>query len=99
MNYCWFIVRIINNPVQTYFEENISLVEMIAEFRQIPSQIRYFKILFWTDTVNGDENIQYYAINDYALIYGQSFITKKSEIEISVTRIIPVFRTRVYSTR
>jgi hypothetical protein len=99
MNYCWFIVRIISNPVQTYFEENISLVEMIAEFRQIPSQIGYLKILFWADTPNGAENKQWYEVNDYALIYGQSFITKKSEIEVSVTRIIPVFRTRVYSTR
>jgi hypothetical protein len=97
MNYCWFIVRIISNPVQTYFEENIVLIEMIAEFRQIPSQIGYFKILFWVDNINVNENKYCYKSNDYLLIYGQSFITKNNEIEISVTRIISVARNSLYS--
>jgi hypothetical protein len=99
MNYCWFIVRIISDPIQTYFEENISLIEMMAEFHQIPSQIGYFKILFWADTANADEIIKCYEINDYAIIYGQSFIAKNNEIEISVTQLIPVFHNKVYSTR
>ena len=34
MNYCWFIVRIIKNPIQTYFKQNISVIEIIGEFRQ-----------------------------------------------------------------
>jgi lysyl-tRNA synthetase class II len=99
MNYCWFIARIISNPVQTYFEENITLIEMIAEFRQIPSQIGYLKILFWTDNINKVENKQQYKINDYVLISGQSFITKKSEMEVSVTKLIPLFNGKIYSTR
>ena len=29
MNYCWFIVRIIKNPIQTYFKQNISITNFL----------------------------------------------------------------------
>jgi len=95
MNYCWFIVRIIKNPIKTYFKQNISVVEIIGEFRQKSSQIKPLKILFWSDNKNTDNILKFCRINDYIVIYGQILIIKNKEIEISVTKIVPVYSSRV----
>jgi len=104
MNYCWFIVRIIKDPIQTYFEENISLVEMSGEFRQKPSrqmslQVRDLNILFWADNIDAENILKCCKIHDYILIYGQISVIKRRAVEISVTKIIPIFHSRVSSTR
>jgi hypothetical protein len=99
MNYCWFIVRIIKNPIQTYFKQNISVMEIIGEFRQKSSVVKSLKILFWSDNKNTDNILKFCKINDYIVVSGQILIIKNREIEISVTKIIPVFSSRVNSTK
>ena len=99
MNNCWFIVRVIKNPIQTYFKQNISVIEIIGEFRQKSSQIKSLKILFWSDNKETDNILKFCKINDYIVVYGQLLIIKNREIEISVTKIIPVFSSRVNSIK
>lgn len=90
MNYSWFIVRVIKNPIQTYFKQNISVTEIIGEFRQKSSQIKSLKILFWVDNRNIDNILKFCKINNYIIVYGQIFISKNKQIEMSVTKIIPI---------
>ena len=99
MNCCWFIVRIIKNPIQTYFKQNISVMEIIGEFRQKSSVVKSLKILFWSDNKETDNILKFCKINDYIVVYGQLLIIKNREIEISVTKIIPVFSSRVNSIK
>jgi len=90
MNYCWFIVRVIKNPIQTYFKQNISVTEIITEFRQKSSQIKSLKILIWSDNKNIDSILKFCKINNYIIVYGQIFTGKNKQIEMSVTKIIPI---------
>ena len=90
MNYCWFIVRVINNPIQTYFKQNISVTEIIGEFRQKSSQIKCLKILFWSDNKNIDNILKFCKTNTYIIVYGQIFTSKNKQIEMSVTKIFPI---------
>jgi hypothetical protein len=90
MNYCWFIVRITENPIQTYFKQTISVTEIRAEFRQKSSQIKSLKILFWSDNKNINNTLKFYKTNNYICVYGHIFITKNKQIEVSTTKIIPI---------
>lgn len=90
MNYCWFIVRVIKNPIQTYFKQNISVTEIIGEFRQKSSKIKSLKILFWSNNKNIDNILKFCKINNYIIVYGQIFTSKNKQIEMSVTKIFPI---------
>ena len=48
---------------------------------------------------NIDNILKFCKINDYIVVYGQLLIIKNREIEISVTKIIPVFSSRVNSIK
>ena len=90
MNYCWFIVRVINNPIQTYFKQNISATEIIGEFRPKSSKIKSLKISFWSNNTNIDNILKFCKINNYIIVYGQTFTSKNKQIEMSVTKIFPI---------
>jgi hypothetical protein len=70
MNYSCFIIKILSNPIQSYFEDNISLVEILGKFPQIRNKrtIEYFRISIWGNLA--DDVIKYYQINDYLIIEG-----------------------------
>jgi len=99
MNYTCFIIKIISDPIQSYFEDNSSLVEIIGKFPQIRNKrtIDYFRISIWGNLA--DDVMKYYQINDYIIIEGYMFLNrdlfeidnsvKNSQIEISVRKIYP----------
>lgn len=92
MNYCCFIVRVIKNPIQTYYKQNISATEIIAEFRFRKKllQIKPLKISFWSNNNNINSILKFCKINNYIIVYGKIFTNKNKQIEMSVTKIIPI---------
>lgn len=90
MNYCWFIVRVIKNPIQIYYKQNISATEIVGEFRQKSLKIKPLKILFWSNNKNIDNILKLCKINNYIIVYGQIFTSKDKQIEMSVTKIFPI---------
>jgi single-stranded DNA-binding protein len=99
MNYSCFIIKILSNPIQSYFEDNISLVEILGKFPQIRNKrtIEYFRISIWGNLA--DDVIKYYQINDYLIIEGYISVNqnlfemdnfaKNNQVEISVRKIYP----------
>jgi single-stranded DNA-binding protein len=99
MNYSCFIIKIISDPIQSYFEENISLVEILGKFPQIRNKrtMEHFRISIWGNLA--DDVMKYYQINDYIIIEGyislnldlfeMDNLAKKNQVAISVRKIYP----------
>jgi single-stranded DNA-binding protein len=99
MNYSCFIIKIISDPIQSYFEENISLVEIIGKFPQIRNKrrVEHFRISVWGNLA--DDVMKYYQINDYIIIEGYislnldffetDNLAKNNQVAISVRKIYP----------
>ena len=100
MNYCNFIVKIVEKPVQQYFKDNISLVEIGVQISQLRSAktLQTLQIILWGDL--GYDSLKYYQINDYIIIEGYISLWKdflqsdkfrsKSQVLISVRKIYPL---------
>lgn len=98
MNYCCFIVKIITPPIQTYFEDEISLVEIVTKFSSIRKKktVEVFRLSVWGNLAN--DIIKYYHVNDYIIIEGYISYNcnlfepfQNNQIEISVRKIYPFF--------
>ena len=99
MNYASFIVKIIDKPKQSFFNENNSVTEVLVKFSQIreASLEVVFKISIWGNL--GNDFIQYYRINDYIIIEGYISIRNNlfnssntigdKQIEISISKVYP----------
>lgn len=99
MNYSSFIVKIIEQPIQQYFKEDILMIEMLVKFSQFKEQKpkKTFRIFIWGDL--GNDVLKYYRINDYIIIEGyisltnsfqeNNFSSLNSQITISVRKIYP----------
>ena len=99
MNHIILIVRIINNPKQSFFDNNIVLTEIIGKFYQFKNNAySNCKLLIWGNLAY--DSLKYYHINDYLIIEGSISIIKVNsdninkfklpEIEISVSKIYPL---------
>ena len=96
MNYTSFMIKIIGKPEQSFFENDISVTEMIAKFYQFrDNSYNICKISIWGNL--SYDVMQYYQINDYLIVEG--YISRRNssfekynittEIEISVFKIYP----------
>jgi single-stranded DNA-binding protein len=93
MNYSCFIAKIINEPISSQFDDNISLVELIVKFPTIrkTKTINTFRVLVWGNLA--DDIVKYYRVNDYIIIEG--YVRNFSEpgvadqVEISARKIYP----------
>lgn len=99
MNYSSFIVKIIEKPIQRYFNEDISVVEMLVKFSQFQEKKpnKTFRIFIWGNL--GIDILKYYRINDYIIIEGyislyhhfseSNFSSLNSQVQISARKIYP----------
>jgi|TARA_B110000444_G_C18844636_1_gene601108 single-stranded DNA-binding protein len=99
MNYSIFIVKIIQNPEQSFFEDDTSVTEVLVQFPQFLNKnyLDIFQISVWGNLAH--DVAQYYKINDYLIIEGSlslrenhstNFGTKKDkEIEFTVSKLYP----------
>ena len=96
MNYTSFMVKVIGKPEQSFFDNDISVTEMIAKFYQFrDNSYNICKISIWGNL--SYDVMQYYQINDYLIVEG--YISRRNssfekynittEIEISVFKIYP----------
>ena len=96
MNYTSFMIKIIEKPEQSFFDNDISVTEMIAKFYQFrDNSYNICKISIWGNL--SYDVMQYYQINDYLIVEG--YISRRNssfekynittEIEISVFKIYP----------
>ena len=99
MNYATFIVKIIEKPEQSFFNDNTSVTEVLVKFSQIKKNTSktVFKLSFWGNLAY--DVSQYYRVNDYIIIEGyislreslddQSTSSVDKQVEISVFKIYP----------
>jgi hypothetical protein len=97
-NYISSIVRIIENPVQTFFNKTTSLTTFRVQLPQIRNNI-IINLGFWGNL--GEDVGKYYQLNDYILIEGYlslrdkesttSIFKKSKKIEITVLKVYPIF--------
>lgn len=99
MNYSIFIVKLVNNPEQSFFEDDTALTEVWVQFPQFLNQnyIDTFKISAWGNLAY-DLN-KFYKFNDYVLIegflslkenYQQTYhIKNEKHIEFTVVKLYP----------
>jgi len=96
MNYTSFMIKIIEKPEQSFFDNDISVTEMIAKFYQFrDNSYNICKLSIWGNL--SYDVMQYYQINDYLIVEG--YISRRdesfeeynitTEIEISVFKIYP----------
>jgi len=102
MNYTSFIVKIVKEPEQSFFQNNTVVTEMLVKF--IPTRKKNlnikdtFQISIWENS--SYETIKYYQLYDYIVIEGYislrpSFLSSgqtsqtDKQIEISVFKHYP----------
>ena len=96
MNYISFIVKIIEEPQQSFFDNDISVTEILAKFYQLnANSYNICKLVIWGSLSH--DIVQYYNLNDYLIIEG--YISTRisdsensapnAEIEISVFKVYP----------
>jgi len=96
MNYTSFIIKIIGKPEQSFFDNDISVTEIIARFYQFQdNSYNVCKLSVWGSLSH--DVMQYYKLNDYLIVEG--YISRRNsnfeipnittEIEISVFKIYP----------
>jgi len=99
MNYVSFIVKLIGKPEQSFFEDNISVTEIIAKLSQTRKNNSDITVQLSVWGNLAYDIIQYYKINDYIIIEGYISLTdlfsepenssKDKQVEISVFKIYP----------
>ena len=96
MNHTSFLVKIIGEAEQRFFEDNISVTEITAKFyQQQENSYNICRLCIWGSL--SYDIMQYYQLHDYLLVEG--FISKREpnfknkkilqDIEISVFKIYP----------
>ena len=104
MNYANFIVKIISKPEKSFFDANLSVIEIIVKFSQIQKKKsnEIIHLSIWTS--KNDDLDNYYQINDYIIIEGYislresnlnySNLLKNNYVEVSVFKIYPFLLNR-----
>ena len=96
MNYTSFMIKIIGEPQQSFFDNDISVTEILARFYQFrENSYNICKLVIWGSLSH--DVMQYYQLNDYLIVEG--YISRRTsdfkdsdlkiEIEISVFKIYP----------
>jgi len=99
MNYISLIVKLIGKPEQRFFDDNISVTEVMAKFSQVQKNRNdiVVKLCIWGNLAY--DMVQYYQINDYILVEGYvslnqaevdaSTLLNEKQLELSVFKIYP----------
>ena len=96
MNYTSFMIKIVGKPEQSFFEDDISVTEILAKFyQQQENSYNICKLSIWGRL--SYDVMQYYQLNDYLIVEGyisqhkSNFETDKIEadIEICVFKMYP----------
>ena len=97
-NYFSSIVKILENPVKTISENNITILEFRAEISQF-RQNKIINLLFWGKLADNVKN--YYQVNDYILIEGYLCIKENKnnnfskdtlkKINVNILKIYPLY--------
>ena len=99
MNYSVFIIKVIQSPEQSFFEDETTVTEMLIKFPQFLNKnySDIFQISVWGALAN--DAAQYYNINDYLIVEGHLSlrenpldnlsIKKDKQIEFTVTKLYP----------
>jgi hypothetical protein len=99
MNYISLIVKLIGKPEQSFFDDNISVTEVMAKFSQVQKNRNdiTIKLCIWGNLAY--DMVQYYQINDYILVEGYislnqvdldaSKLLNEKQLELSVFKIYP----------
>ena len=99
MNYATFIVKILEKPEQSFFNDNTSVTEVLVKFSQVKNNASktVFQLSFWGNLAY--DIAQYYRVNDYIIIEGyislreslahQSTFSVDKQVEISVFKVYP----------
>ena len=102
-NYIGSIVKILENPSQTIFNDTILCTKFRVQFPQFRN-IRIVNLIFWGSLAS--DVVKYYRINDYILIEGYLSIINNDQyplitvnknskkIEITVLKIYPFLLSR-----
>ena len=88
MNYVSFIIKILEKPIQTVFNKEISVTRFLAEFSKINDEKfkPIIKIAIWA---NHSDNISTdFFVGNYIIIEGYISFRNK-QIEISVFKVYP----------
>jgi hypothetical protein len=95
-NYTSGIVKILEDPVQTIFNNSIPITKFRVQFPQVRKNI-IVNLVFWGNLGRDVEN--YYQINDYILIEGylslrdkqipNSRLKNSKKVEITVLKVYP----------
>lgn len=95
MNFCIFIVKILDEPIQSVFADQTPVVEITVQFAS-PKLTGFdeFRISIWGEF--GIEVMNYYQINDYIIVEGvlslrdaSTRTVKRNEVELTVYQIYP----------
>lgn len=84
MNYANFIVKIVKEPEQKFFQKNTVVTKMLVKF--VPTRKKFlnikdtFEISIWENLSN--ETIKYYRLYDYIFIEG--YISLRTNFSMSV---------------
>ena len=99
MNYISLIVKLIGKPEQSFFDDNISVTEVMAKFSQVQKNRNdiVVKLCIWGNLAY--DMVQYYQINDYILVEGYVSLNQaevdtnkllnEKQLELSVFKIYP----------
>lgn len=99
MNYISLIVKLIGKPKQRFFDDNISVTEVMAKFSQTQKNREdvIVKLCIWGNLAY--DIIQYYQTNDYIIVEGYISLSEKDsefrdlsndkQLEISVFKVYP----------
>ena len=70
MNYSVFIVKIIQPPEQSFFEDDTTVTEIFVKFPQFLNKnySDIFQLSIWGNLAN--DVIEYYSVDDYLIVEG-----------------------------
>ena len=91
-NYISGIVKILENPIETTFNKNISITQFRVQLPQIRNNI-IVNLVFWGKL--SQDIAHYYKINDYIIIEGYLSLRDKKKlenpksVEITVLKVYP----------
>jgi hypothetical protein len=88
-NYISAVVKILENPIETTFNKNISITKFRVQLPQIRNNI-IVNLVFWGKLSQDIAN--YYKINDYIFIEGYLSLRDKKKLENSKSVEITVLK-------
>jgi hypothetical protein len=80
-NYISGIVKILESPVQTVFDNDIPITKFRVQFPQVRKNI-IVNLVFWGNL--GKDVVNYYQINDYILVEGYLSLREKQITNLSI---------------